>query len=192
MRLVSFCVHVCFGTKECTPSPCPRLGKKRSRGKKGGVSYSPSSLQWFGGPESPHGPHLDQPICLIINERIQAVSERSVAHAGRHRRRRQYGSKANGPTVSPAAPVEVEGRHESHSQRKERKKGARRDLQTQGQSRSAPRNTCSCTALLITGGTEGPSQEKGLPALDSVFYSICSFNLLLLIQETIHSASVQS
>lgn len=49
-------------------------------------------------PESPHGPHLDQPICLIINEWIQAVSELSAAHAATGPR--QCASKANDPTVS--------------------------------------------------------------------------------------------
>ncbi|KAF6729429.1 hypothetical protein FQA47_025701 [Oryzias melastigma] len=34
-----------------------------------------------GGCRGIHGPHLDRPICLIVNERIQAVSELRSPHA---------------------------------------------------------------------------------------------------------------
>lgn len=47
-----------------------------SRGLAAGPCLTPNAA-----PQSPHGPHLDQPICLIINEQIQAVSEHSAAHA---------------------------------------------------------------------------------------------------------------
>lgn len=100
-------------------------------------------------------------------------------------------SKANDRTVSWE-------RHKSHSQRKGRKKkGVRQDLQL-GVIATAPWNTCSCTALLITVETAGSrSSHIMLVAVGTwskdywfgtVFYSVNCFNLsLLLIQETFYT-----
>lgn len=121
-----------------------------------------------------------------MNEWIQAVSELSAAHAVTGPR--QYTSLRETPSKASDRTVR-RGRHESHSQRKGRKKRGR--PRTRGHSHSVSWNTCSCTALLITGETAGPSElahnavsggheERGLLTRDSVFYSVNYSNVLLI------------
>lgn len=78
------------------------------------------------------------------------------------------------------------GRHKS--QRKERKKGGQARPPTWGHSHTVPCNTCSCTALLITRETAGPSElthnagrmGRGarITGLGPEFYTVKYFNLL--------------